>query len=94
MEFFPNPRHTLGPRFTFDHWLVGLTSGNVEWGLSSFRFENMWLSHPSFYKSSLSSWWNVRVDGRWKGFCFFGKLRSLKTTVKEWNLFVFGDLRM
>ncbi|MDV3143360.1 MAG: hypothetical protein Q8761_02940, partial [Sweet potato little leaf phytoplasma] len=65
----------------------------LRWGPYPFRFENMWMSHPSF-KASLPGWWEVEVDGNWEGYRFMGRLRALKKELKMWNQEVFGDFRL
>lgn len=47
-----------------------LNSSRISWGLRPFRFEKMWLSHPSF-KSRCPSWWNGRVEEKWEGSIFY-----------------------
>lgn len=42
-------------------------------GPTPFRFENMWLSHPTI-GTSLPFWWAVEALGRWEGYRFVGKL--------------------
>ncbi|RVW90264.1 hypothetical protein CK203_036717 [Vitis vinifera] len=37
-----------------------------KWGLIPFRFENMWLQHPSF-KECFSSWWRDFEGNGWEG---------------------------
>lgn len=43
--------------------------GTQNWGWSPFRSENMLLKHPSF-KANSSSWWNVKVPGKWEDYRF------------------------
>lgn len=90
---FGNPRLLRGSRIISDHWLVILTNDRLKWGPCPFRFENMWLDHPSF-KANLLVWWNERVQGRWEGYRFMEKLKSLKGKLKGWNREVFGDMRL
>lgn len=47
-EILPNYRQLLGPRITSDHFPVLFDTGPTKWGRMPFRFENIWLSHPSF----------------------------------------------
>lgn len=42
----------------------------------------------------MPSWWNVEVPGSWEGFRFIGKLRSLRKSLKVWNISVFEDNRV
>lgn len=82
VDGFSNPRQALCPRFTSDQWPMSLTSGDILWGPTPFRFENMWLAHPEF-KVSVRNWWSEMVSGNWEGFWFLRKLRSLKGHLKE-----------
>ncbi|RVW35131.1 hypothetical protein CK203_085890 [Vitis vinifera] len=54
--FFPQSLQEVLSRWTSDHWPIVLDINPFKWGLIPFRFENMWLQHPSF-KECFSSWW-------------------------------------
>lgn len=56
----------------------------------SFRFEKMWLSHPSFL-NCVKVWWNVQVDGT-SLFCIAKKLRIVNDKVRKWIKETFGDI--
>lgn len=45
---FPNVRQSALNRITSDHCPVLLDTISLKWGPSPFRFENMWLEHPTF----------------------------------------------
>lgn len=57
-----------------------------------FRFEKMWLSHPSLY-SSIKSWWYVEIDGT-ALFCIAKKLKVAKEKDRKWNKETFVDIYM
>ncbi|RVW44240.1 Transposon TX1 uncharacterized 149 kDa protein [Vitis vinifera] len=79
------------PRWTSDHWPIVLETNPFKWGPTPFRFENMWLHHPSF-KESFGSWWREFQGDGWEGHKFMRKLQFLKAKLKEWNKNAFGDL--
>lgn len=45
MEFFPSFKHEVPCRLTSDHFPIIRDTNMVKWGLSPFRFENIWLKH-------------------------------------------------
>ena len=47
-QFFPQSLQEVLPRWTSDHWPIVLGTNPFKWGPTPFRFENMWLQHPSF----------------------------------------------
>ena len=57
-QFFPQSLQEALPRRTSDHWSIILDTNPFKWGLTPFRFENMWLQHLSF-KECFSSWWRT-----------------------------------
>ncbi|RVW91927.1 hypothetical protein CK203_030098 [Vitis vinifera] len=63
----------------------------VQVGLTPFRFENMWLQHPSF-KESFGSWWREFQGNGWEGHKFMRKLQFVKAKLKDWNKTSFGEL--
>ncbi|XXG83137.1 hypothetical protein AAC387_Pa10g0964 [Persea americana] len=56
-----------------------------------FKFEEMWISHPSF-KDLVASVWSIPVEGN-PEFILNQKLKSLKTRLKTWIKEVFGNLK-
>ncbi|RVW25917.1 hypothetical protein CK203_095963 [Vitis vinifera] len=56
-----------------------------------FRFENMWLQHPSF-KKNFRNWWRGFQGKGWEGHKFMRRLQFVKAKVKEWNKLSFGEL--
>ncbi|KAK9938260.1 hypothetical protein M0R45_015010 [Rubus argutus] len=81
---FPGNRQIALTRVTYDHCPVMTDTIKVKWGPSPFRFENMWLEHPSF-KDNFKRWWSEENFHGWTGFTFMQKLRSLKEKVKVWS---------
>ena len=47
-HLFPQSLQEVLPRWTSDHWPIVLDTNPFKWGPIPFRFENMWLQHPSF----------------------------------------------
>ncbi|RVX20266.1 Transposon TX1 uncharacterized 149 kDa protein [Vitis vinifera] len=64
--FFPQSLQEVLPRWTSDHWLIVLDTNPFKWGPTPFRFENMWLQHPSF-KECFSIWWREFEGNGWEG---------------------------
>ncbi|RVX15151.1 Transposon TX1 uncharacterized 149 kDa protein [Vitis vinifera] len=62
---FPQSLQEVLPRWTSDHWLIVLNTNPFKWGPTPFRFENMWLQHPSF-KECFSSWWREFEGNDWE----------------------------
>ncbi|KAJ8643909.1 hypothetical protein MRB53_005657 [Persea americana] len=56
-----------------------------------FKFEEMWIGHPSF-KDLVASMWNLPVEGN-PQLILSKKLKSLKTRLKTRNKEVFGNLK-
>ena len=54
-HFFSQTLQEALPRWTSDHNPICLETNPLKWGLSPFRFENMWLLHPEF-KENFSTW--------------------------------------
>ncbi|RVX11355.1 hypothetical protein CK203_019696 [Vitis vinifera] len=53
-----------------------------KWGPTPFRFENMWLQHPSF-KECFSTWWRSFQGNGWEGHKFMRKLQFVKAKLKD-----------
>ncbi|XP_022158956.1 uncharacterized protein LOC111025405 [Momordica charantia] len=70
-------------RTTSDHFPILLDFGQNNWGLTPFRFENMWLSHKTF-KPFLETWWGNKPLHGWPGHGLMMKLKSLKYAIKLW----------
>ncbi|GMQ08395.1 hypothetical protein CsSME_00052136 [Camellia sinensis var. sinensis] len=79
------------PRLVSDHCPVMCESCPFRWGPTPFRFENMWLEHPSF-KEAFEEWWNTATYQGWEGYKFMRKLKVIKENVKQWNREIFGNL--
>ncbi|RVW17667.1 hypothetical protein CK203_071806 [Vitis vinifera] len=50
-QVFPQSLQEVLPRWTSDHWPIVLETNPFKWAPTPFRFENMWLQHPSFKES-------------------------------------------
>ena len=90
--FFPQSLQEVLPRWTSDHWPIVLDTNPFKWGPTPFRFENMWLQHPSF-KECFSSWWREFDGNDWEGHKFMRKLQFVKVKLKDWNKNSFGTLK-
>ncbi|RVW34589.1 hypothetical protein CK203_079345 [Vitis vinifera] len=90
-EQFPQSIQGVLPRWTSDHWPIVLETNPFKWGPTPFRFENMWLQHPSF-KENFGRWWREFQGNGWEGHKFMRKLQFVKAKLKEWNKASFGEL--
>ncbi|RVW16207.1 Transposon TX1 uncharacterized 149 kDa protein [Vitis vinifera] len=90
-QLFPQSLQEVLPRWTLAHWPIVLETNPFKWGPTPFRFENMWLQHPSF-KESFGSWWREFQGNGWEGHKFMRKLQFVKAKLKEWNKDSFGEL--
>ncbi|RVW81340.1 putative mitochondrial protein [Vitis vinifera] len=79
------------PRWTSDHWPIVLETNPFKWGPTPFRFENMWLQHPSF-KEHFGSWWREFQGNGWEGHKFMRQLQFVKAKLKAWNKASFGEI--
>ncbi|RVW16838.1 hypothetical protein CK203_098160 [Vitis vinifera] len=70
------------PRWISDHWTIVLDTNPFKWGPTPFRFENMWLQHPSF-KECFSTWWRSFQGNGWEGHKFMRKLQFVKAKLKD-----------
>uniref|UniRef100_A0A0A0KMS2 Uncharacterized protein n=1 Tax=Cucumis sativus TaxID=3659 RepID=A0A0A0KMS2_CUCSA len=67
-----------------DHFPLAMTTGDIDWGPCPFKFENSWLSTPSF-RPPVETWWtNNRVAG-WPRHGMMMKLKALKCSFRSWN---------
>ncbi|XP_057770894.1 uncharacterized protein LOC130990686 [Salvia miltiorrhiza] len=83
--------HAL-PRLTSDHSpLVMICRADSVQGRRSFKFLNMWVSHPNFQDLVTSSW-EQRVDINCQIFRVMFKLRRLRSDLRNWNKTVFGNV--
>ncbi|KAJ9697646.1 hypothetical protein PVL29_006989 [Vitis rotundifolia] len=89
---FPQSLQEVLPRWTSDHWPIVLDTNPFKWGPTPFRFENMWLQHPSF-KECFRNWWREFEGNGWEGHKFMRKLQSVKAKLKDWNKNTFGMLK-
>ncbi|XP_057844038.2 uncharacterized protein LOC131053448 [Cryptomeria japonica] len=82
---------TTLPRVRSDHFPISFVVDAIAGKRNfPFRFENMWLSHPSL-EYYIRQWWNISMDGSVM-FKVAKKLRFVKDNVKRCNREVFGDL--
>ncbi|RVW66273.1 hypothetical protein CK203_065986 [Vitis vinifera] len=90
-QLFPQGIQETLIRRTSDHWPIALDTNPFTWGPTPFRFENMWLQHPSF-KENFRNWWRGFQGNRWEGHKFMRRLQFVKAKAKEWNKLSFGVL--
>ena len=86
-QFFPQRLQEALPRRTLDHWPIVLDTNPFKWGPTPFRFENMWLQHPSF-KENFRNWWRGFQGNGWEGHKFMRRLQFVKANLKEWKRFL------
>ena len=80
-QLFPQSLQEVLPRWTSDHWPIVLETNPFKCGPTPFRFENLWLQHPSF-KESFRSWWRDFQGIGWEGHKFMRKLQFFKAKLK------------
>ncbi|RVW95981.1 Transposon TX1 uncharacterized 149 kDa protein [Vitis vinifera] len=90
-QLFPQGIQETLIRRTSDHWPIALDTNPFTWGPTPFRFENMWLQHPSF-KENFRNWWRGFQGNGWEGHKFMRRLQFVKAKAKEWNKLSFGVL--
>ncbi|RVW92465.1 Transposon TX1 uncharacterized 149 kDa protein [Vitis vinifera] len=74
-QLFPQSLQEVLPRWTSDHWPIVLETNPFKWGPTPFRFENMWLQHPSF-KESFGSWWRESQGDGWEDIANFDSMEQ------------------
>ncbi|RVX04307.1 Beta-arabinofuranosyltransferase RAY1 [Vitis vinifera] len=89
---FPQGLQEALIRRTSDHWPIVMDTNPFMWGLTPFRFENMWLQHTNF-KENFRDWWSGFQGNGWEGHKFMRRLQYVKAKLKEWNKFSFGELK-
>lgn len=89
LNHFPNALVKRLDRELSDHYPIQVSLGINKWGPAPFRFENMWMQHPSF-SSMLELWWILKPLTGWPGHGFIQKPKSLKATVRLWKKETFG----
>lgn len=62
-----------------------------DWGPKPFRFINAWTLHPQFLSVIKAAWLGTVVTG-WAGYVILVKLRTLRWTLKKWNIEEFGNV--
>ncbi|XP_026383920.1 uncharacterized protein LOC113279438 [Papaver somniferum] len=93
LDFFNGWHYHVGTRGISDHaYLIGSDTIIPRATNIPFRFQKMWLSHPSFMKVVLNSW-NEELVGN-PIFVFMNKIKRLKKIFKIWNWEVFGDVKV
>ncbi|EXC19385.1 Dihydrolipoyllysine-residue acetyltransferase component 3 of pyruvate dehydrogenase complex [Morus notabilis] len=92
-NLFNEVRQVVGVRACSDHFPLILDTHPVKWEPTLFRFENMWLDHPSFRKECEIWWGNMNPVG-WEGYKIMEKLKGLKDKLKTWNKESFGDTNL
>ncbi|PON37349.1 Endonuclease/exonuclease/phosphatase, partial [Trema orientale] len=81
------------PRSHSDHHPLLLTSlKDIPTGPRPFRFQGMWLSHPTFMDLVRNVWSRSFFGSPFT--ILVNKLKALKRELKVWNWEVFGDLKL
>lgn len=78
-------------RPTSNHYPILLQLGIANGGPQPFRFENMWMEHPSFLPLRKHWWSTNKLQGR-PEYGFMQKLKLLKPVIKDWNKTTFSCL--
>lgn len=76
---------TIVPHVGSKHWPNCLSLNTFTQASNPFRFEKLWLKHPSF-KETLQGWWNTTiVPPRTIMYQFQQRLKIIKKTLRYWN---------
>lgn len=68
-------------RIGSDHYPISFVAESIKSNRCfPFRFEKMWISHPSL-ENSIANWWNINVDGSTM-YKVAKKLRNIKDNIK------------
>jgi hypothetical protein len=77
----------------FDHWPMQLESGfQTTPNKKPFRFEKLWIEHPTFKERIKQWWWEVQLEKGTRMFQLYKKLKYIKNKLKEWNMDTFGNI--
>ncbi|XP_057447788.1 uncharacterized protein LOC130739495 [Lotus japonicus] len=66
-----------------DHRPVLLSLGTSDFGPKPFRFYNSWLLDKEF-QELIAEWWNSTLVNGWAGFVLQQKLKSLRSSIRNW----------
>ncbi|XP_019183742.1 PREDICTED: uncharacterized protein LOC109178660 [Ipomoea nil] len=90
-DYFTEVRITVMARTTSDYSPILLSGANTMVScLKQFRFQNMWITHPSFM-DTVSLNWNQPAEG-WGMRALAFKLKRLKQGLRSWNRDIFGNV--
>ena len=90
-EFFSLVTQRRLPWLLSDHQPILLVCTVVQWGLSQFWFENMWLKVDVFV-DKVKGWWDSYQFNISPNFVLANKLKALKLDLKKWNIWEFGNI--
>ncbi|CAN6546588.1 unnamed protein product [Malus baccata var. baccata] len=91
-DSWPHSNCIALPKVVSDHNpLIFSGSRVLRNGHRPFRFQSMWVQHPSFRETVTHCWSNTVVYGC-PMFIILQKLKALKTCLRQWNFSVFGDV--
>ncbi|XP_028075540.1 uncharacterized protein LOC114277793 [Camellia sinensis] len=79
------------PRGVSDHCPLLLMEDGKDWGPKPFRFISAWILHPQFISVIKDAWFGIVITG-WVGYVILEKLRTLRWTLKKWNIEEFGNV--
>ncbi|XP_026456295.1 uncharacterized protein LOC113357182 [Papaver somniferum] len=92
LETFNGWHYKVGSRGISDHGPIIGSNTVIPRALNTpFRFQRMWLSHPSFMQVIIDSW-SEEISSN-PIYIFMNKLKRLKKILKAWNWEVFGDVK-
>ncbi|KAL8463010.1 hypothetical protein ACS0TY_033862 [Phlomoides rotata] len=92
LDFWHSSSATVLPRISSDHHPILLTFKETAGHLvRPFRFQHMWMTHPSFTTMVTASWSQV-VTSHCPIHRVTQKLKWLKTTLRNWNKVTFRNI--
>ncbi|XP_026377624.1 uncharacterized protein LOC113271914 [Papaver somniferum] len=93
LDKYPSWKYQVTSRGISDHNILLGTNSDIQKPLNCpFKFQKMWISHPSFLQLVTDAWKEVFVGN--PIFIFMNKLKFLKNILKKWNWEVFGNIQV
>lgn len=92
IKMLPDAMLSYLPRTTSNHapMLIELKPHDPRYGPSSFKFQQMWVSHEGFKDMVKAVWQEQSMES---GLTHLAKkLKKLKLALKDWNVQVFGRI--
>ncbi|KAK3224467.1 hypothetical protein Dsin_011492 [Dipteronia sinensis] len=83
LSWFPKMVQIGFPRNLSDHSPIIIGEEKKNWGLTPFRFFNIWLEDKQMMGDAIKGWRDCKVKGS-KGFILFAKAKAAKSRLRKW----------